>query len=1021
MNIDSVQKAILSRDADAVVAAVATWDEEQRAAATGPLNVLMLSLGFERHVSLPCELNVDSPEVVAKRKADCITPMSQRDKTFDYEMHYIAWLSRYAVGSLHECQKFSSVPDHEERSAQIMADRKPPWWRNWYSHVTGEHQSMTGSFWSLLYQRKMVHDQDFAAIASTFGGQMPETFANFPVAVQQVLREIPAARDLIYDMPTSNYNLSYAKSWVTVIQWLIAEELLDKPRLLTACISALDRTTNQTERNGCLILIKALNADPKILATAQADWLRLVADNQAAVAGFAISQLQLLEKAKCIDAAKAIAVLPHAFRHAAKSHAVNAIKLLTRIASKKSLRCDATEAIAGGLLHPNKDVQAVVIEALQKHLQPTDDEALRIIAGSLDSISPTLRKQAEALIASKPSDKSTTPQTVKSAIDLDFLQARAAKLDRELCMRFRIDQAIAAAAEGRIDETCRWSIMDVKVLNQAVPIEPINTVEELVDATAAAVEYCDDPDSADRVLSGIARLCHQRTENFAALTKPLAERACAFIMSRPNRGIVGGFLGQRFSNLIGAWLGVEADEDSFLFRDPISGYLNEIEQRVRRGYASPLLSEATHQGGWIDPRVWVDRVLAVEESKIDFLESDLVRSLLRLMPDGRDDAWRRCETMSTKWKQLASLALGESVKLDDSWSAQVWFAAIRARDPWIDLSKLISDDELASLPELLLQLPDVVVPADYQWSVKPISKSASRRGLISASPSKSMHSTMQDFEDEHATLRAQFLSQALGAEDFAQLLEAVTNREKTQRESANFFTAQLHHLPLYPAPAYTYPYFAMQWPLKLDWYWCLATIGLSRRLESGGSVEERYSQFFLPLLENYRPLCPMAARALWIASVSKDTSARSMAVEVWIALIAEDRCDVETLIEALAEVVQGGWVKFSRVGELMGEVSRVSAQHAYLVASVIEGLLYQVDVPAKDIAKLVEPLNECCEQLGRSISESLRKNLTQISSGKAKATAKALCERKNHLTEFRMSAIVGDLSARIDRALASSL
>ncbi|MGV3485564.1 MAG: DUF6493 family protein, partial [Planctomycetaceae bacterium] len=428
---------------------------------------------------MPCELKVDSPEVIAKRSADGIKQMSQRYKTYDYEMWYIAWLARHAVASQQQCQQFCCVPDHEERSAQIMADRKPPWWQTWYAHVTGENHSLSGSFWALLYQRNMVQSQDFPAMATVFLQQLPDAFDKFPVAIHQVLRDIPAARDLVYDVPTVEYNLFDAKSWVNVIEWFAAEGLLDKPRLLSACIAALDRGTNQTERNGCLILIKAMKADAKVVATKQADWLRLVADDQAAVAGFAISQLQLLEKAKCIHADEAVAVLPHAFRHSAKSHALSAVKLLTRLANRESLRRKAIDAIAGGLLHPHKDVQAAVIEVLQERLHPTDEEAIRIIAGSLDSVSPTLQKQVEELVASNSSCVTVVRQADSPEADLDSIQARAALLDREVCVRFRIDQAIATAADGRIDQTCRWSMMDARVLNHATPIEPIKTVEEL--------------------------------------------------------------------------------------------------------------------------------------------------------------------------------------------------------------------------------------------------------------------------------------------------------------------------------------------------------------------------------------------------------------------------------------------------------------------------------------------------------------------------------------------------------------
>ncbi len=1025
MNIDAVQQAILKKDGDAVVTAVAKWNEKDRSEAIAPLNLLMLALGFDRHVTAPCDLQLDSPDVVAKRKADGITQMSYQMNNIDYEMLYIAWLARYAVASQKECEQYPSVPDQLERSVQIMVDRQPPWWQAWYANVTGEHSSITASFWALLYQRQMFSVQDFAAVAHIFFQQLPDTFENYPDVARRLLREIPLARDLIHQVPTVDNNLFAAKVWLPVIEWATSEALVDKSRMLAACLSALDRTSNQTERNGALILIKCINTDAKTLVDQQANLLRLVADDQPAVAGFAITQLQTLEKAKSIDAEGAIAVLPHAFNHSTKSHALNAVKLLSRLAMKESLRRQATGAVAAGLMHPNKDVQAAAIEMLQKHLQPTDEEALRIIAGSIESVSQTLRKDVEALAASSSSSVVTACEDDQhantQAADLDSVLASASTLAKEVRQRFRIDEAIAAATHGRIDEQSGLRVVDMYVLKHAVPIEPIGTVEELVDVTAAAVEYCDCADTTDRVLSGIARLCDQRTENFEALTKPLAERACAFFMKRPNRGIVGGFLGNGFSNLIAAWLGREQDEDSGLLRDPINRYLVEIEQMVRIGKSFALLSEATHRGGWIDPRIWVDRIRTLIESNGECFESDLVRSLLRLTPDGRSEAWQRCDDLPKKWKLLTSVALGGSVVLDDSWSANVWFSALRARDPWIDLSKEISKEEFETVPKQLLELPDVIYPSDYQWRVNSVSKSSLRRGLVSASPMKSLESAMQDLDAQRAQLSKQLLNPSAASDDLQELMSALTNLEGRQQSTGGFFTAELHQLRVYPAPGFSYPYIATQWPQKLDWYWCLATNGLSRRVESGSSVDERYSQFFLPLLDSYRPLCSMAARALWIASVSKDTNARSMAIDVWVTLINDDRCDVATLLAALAEVAEGGWVKFNRIAELMTEVSRVSPQHAYLVASILEGLLCSLDIPAKDVAKLLEPLNECCEQLGRSIGDALKQKLSPIKSGTAKATAKALCERQDSSTDSRRSAIASAIKARIDRALVCNL
>lgn len=143
-----------------------------------------------------------------------------------------------------------------------------------------------------------------------------------------------------------------------------------------------------------------------------------------------------------------------------------------------------------------------------------------------------------------------------------------------------------------------------------------------------------------------------------------------------------------------------------------------------------------------------------------------------------------------------------------------------------------------------------------------------------------------------------------------------------------------------------------------------------------------------------------------------------MAIDVWISLIVADRCDVATLIAALFEVAEGGWVMFIRIGELMTEVSRVSPQHAYLIACVLECLLGCLGIPGKDVTRLLEPLNECCEHLGRSIGDDLKQKLMQIKSGAAKAKAESLCEHQNAMTGSRQMAMASALAARIDRALA---
>ena len=251
-------------------------------------------------------------------------------------------------------------------------------------------------------------------------------------------------------------------------------------------------------------------------------------------------------------------------------------------------------------------------------------------------------------------------------------------------------------------------------------------------------------------------------------------------------------------------------------------------------------------------------------------------------------------------------------------------------------------------------------------------------------------------------------------EEFSQALSRIAEVQSNSNWD-EFLTASLHHLPCRPAPAYAYPYMATQWPMKLDWYWCLATKGLSKRVESGSSVEEPYGRFLLPLLEHDQPLTPMAARALWIATVSKDGNSRSAAIEAWIALIETDRIDVIVLAKAIGEISEGGWVKLNRIAEVLAEVAAVSPLHAWVVAEVLAAYLASFESFPRGGAPLLDLLDECNERLGRTVSDPLSSALQQVKSGKAKTTAKSLLNRTDKATSEREAAVAAAVEARMAR------
>lgn len=1028
--IEALQDAILNKDPDAVVAAMADWDEDRRKAAIEPFNILMLALGFDNNVIQPCILGLDDPQVKEKRERERIEQMFWRGKNladkkpYDYEMSYIAWLGRYGLESLEGCIHFPTVSNHQARAAQVMADRQPPWWDEWYAALVNKERNDDGispEYWSLLYAFQKFTADDFPAVADQFMVDLPEAMKAAPEAIQRVLQEIPACRELVYSIPDDVELIP----WTPVIEYLNQEKLLDSRRLLESRIEVLHRMSNQTQRNGCLMLMKAAKADAKTLAEFQAEWGGFLSDSQAVVAGFAVEQLKKIEQAGLLDAREVVTALPGIFSHKPKKHAKTALDLLARIAADEALRGEAVEAAAIALMHANKDIQSAALHLLEEYLRADDDSAQQTIALHLETIAPTLKAKAAALVQSQPAAE-MEPGTEAPTTDLGELEARAAALPTDVRSLLRVDAAVTEAQAGGADLSCRWTQKSVPVLTTAAPLAPIETVEELIEVTSTAVEQLDDPDTAERIINGIMRLWNERPKSFQSMTESLVRRTCGSIYDRPQRGLVGGYFGPAFSRLIGAWLEVklefELDEEGNEFdvlasiQTVLHRYLRELEQRVRAKTAYPLISAATHAGGWLDPLVWVERLKRAQEAQIDVMEMDLERSCLRLAPEHRTEALEAAQKLKAPYQTLAMVAMGGegNIIIDPAVPLPVWIAALRARDPWGDVSKLLPCEERSLITEDLAQLPDVIYPCDYKWTAgERLAGTTIQQDVIRAW-------AMQEGEQVENLSGQQFLSQMLEAikqdEDLAEVAKQFANAQDKLQLNCHFLPAELHDLKVNYAPAFLYPFLAGQWPMKLDWYWCLATKALAKRVESGSSVEEPFDQFLVPLFQQDRPLTLMAARALWIATVSKDGNARSMSIEVWIALAESDRVDLDLLTHALSEVMAGGWVKLNRAGEVLAEVAAVGPVQAWCVAAVLETVLISLEPFPRNVGSLLEPLDEVSELLGRAVSPELQARLESIKSGKAKPLAKSLLGRVDTMTLTRQTAVSAVLAARLARA-----
>lgn len=164
------------------------------------------------------------------------------------------------------------------------------------------------------------------------------------------------------------------------------------------------------------------------------------------------------------------------------------------------------------------------------------------------------------------------------------------------------------------------------------------------------------------VLDGAHRLAGQ---DLAGALKPLVKRAAK--ISTEYRQAAEKLVATLVLGLAGRE--VESPE-------PGRGWLRPLRHRVAAllaGTSNPV-GAPTHQGGWLDPVVFVQRLLDHPEAA----EDDVVDGLLRLAPDTRPEAAALAAALTGPHARAVRFALGADELPDAGW---VGLAAARARCP----------------------------------------------------------------------------------------------------------------------------------------------------------------------------------------------------------------------------------------------------------------------------------------------------------------------------------------------------
>ena len=937
-------------------------------------------------------------------------------------------------------------PAVDEAMLRVLRDRRPPFLAEL---VDAFLEPRTGGLnwacvWGLV-REGLIEKPDSDNFIDYFARQrlgtmgikanetsLPDRLAAEPALLPEVWR--------LFEVETDAFAFGFERfdhlfqSWPSAIIELSMRGLMDRPRLLRASASAMLNPWKTMSLSTLGKLHEALAPTPDELSVLQPVYADLLASPTPAMAAFGAKMLAAADQAGRLDAAH-LPALAGAFSLRTKGPAKAAIKLLKPRAADKAATAEqrdgAAEVLAGALSHEAADVQAAALAALgpaAKLAAKAGDVPpwVQAVRDRLPDLAATVRPKAEALLApfglAPPAEPPAGPEVEPADVlsDADDVPAHWRHLAG-------LDAADLLSGD-RYPAPPPFELTDAVVLTGVAPVAPIETVDELIDAVAHAVETVDSPEEVERILDGISRLCDRRPGDFAARTEALLKRAEMIPPTSTMSGITQLYhADDALRRLVLRWLaGPDAavPESIKSWHDPSMSVftfeewrIGELMSRVGRGVAAPLLSAPTHARGWIDPAAAVGRWKSLEASGLTPPRSDVIAALLRLAPDAPD---RRAAALQAA-KELASpdaAALRYALGSDDPADAPAAFpwhgrpahepsqgrpalaaadadapgkerqgqdapATVHGRDAhatagaadaeltglWLAAGRCRTPrgrlDDLAAAG-VVVPGPDGTVPAEYGAKPHKWSDTKSHPGVYS-------HTY------EHLRL------------------DLSRGAAETQGLNAAWPTRLLHHLnhrhlsggsPV----AWARRWAQTIWPLNADPYLATGAEAMVRRLDDAGSTMEPNHAFLDPLFDADRPWTPVAHLAVAVGLAGRDADVRGLCVDALIEAIADGRFDPRPLAAQLATLAAGGLLKLNRPAGALAEVARVSDLHAWASAEVLAGLVGSCrDGLPKDAHHALASLLELLTTLNLPLPPECRPVLEAASgSGKAAKLAGAL-------------------------------
>ncbi len=788
-----------------------------------------------------------------------------RDSWHRHDASVLALFGTATLAQVRSCPFESS----DDRIADVLIARRPTWLQEWCDGVATRRWGIVRRIvraGACERRRSEAYALGLMSLGSlVYDADPRDVFAEQPELLEEELWDIfryEGVSDI--SLAAVDKYTSSERRWSVVLAELAAQGKISRERLLDSSLDALERDFLEFRAGWFSRFHESLAPTPEERAARVERYVRLLASRVPPTVSFAVDALAGVAKTAVALPPETLAALAPAFRAKAKRTALAALALAERLLDREPTPARHAPIFANALEHPTREVQAAALLILERFADRNDPELAETLVAAAPSVAPTLRARVAALVPDVPRPQPTHDERASNALP-------------------------------RLHDT--MSTPPVRVA-----IEPIASLDELIETYGVVLETDADSGDYERVLAGVSRLCADRPHDFDRITGPLRKRVAKLLDNKAVRDLA--FPRRLFAMLAHAWLRGElltiALKEHRKGERFVAERVGEVAARAARRYAAPVLAAPTDASGTIDPEVFVRRFLEAGGSGARY---DTIAALLRLRADGRTDALLAIRHLVGEHGDVVRYALGDD---DVTVGADValWIAASRSRYPFC--ADPIVD---AVHPNVG---PDATRPAvvDVVWSTR--EWTVPNAG---AEPKTYYH--------RWPNVTATPVPAAPAPCD----MPTVAIHER--------FTGTYED----PTPAATIRWLGATWPANRDGWFAAGCMALGANL-NWHEAQWGNRAYLEPLSEPGVTIGKAGRRLTAFGLLAKNPAEGVLAVDGIVAGIADGRLDATGLDDVFDCVVS--WIPYTtlkRAIPRIAAVAKASSGHAWFIAEAIERVL----------------------------------------------------------------------------------